>query len=617
MSSITVYVYLETESGASAGATHMLEPESPARIGRAIDCFVVLNDPLASRVHAIITYRADGWWIRDLDSRNGTYVDGSRVEEALLADGTQVQIGSTRMRFRISTSAPADTDWQDKPITQQIKRRTQIQPTEMDHAVQAVLRQPERADDVYALYQLGLRLLEEDRPPELIRTTLEALVERTGASVAGFLWLSEDGQLKPRVVIPDDAGAKLRLSEFLTDLVTRKQQAAWVANSLARPAESDSLADYADAICVPLVQEAQVIGVLHLYREQRHFRNSDYDFALAVAGILATGLGRARRQMVLRANHERLVAKNAAFDELVGESSPMKSLKGKIARVARATGCVLVRGESGSGKELVAQAIHQAGPRSDCPLLTVNCAAIPRELMESQLFGHRRGAFTGADSDHRGWFQQADTGTLFLDEVGELTLEGQAKLLRILEGHPFTPVGSSEEISVDVRVIAATNRDLREFVQQKQFREDLYYRLTVFELVVPPLRERGGDIDLLVDHFLDHFRIQHGRPRLELSHEARQRLQSYSWPGNVRQLRNVIDSAVVLAEGPCIEAADLGLNAPLESEPDTLRIDEWERRLVRRALERTNGRVPEAARLLGISRATLYRKIDEYGLREP
>ncbi len=169
--------------------------------------------------------------------------------------------------------------------------------------------------------------------------------------------------------------------------------------------------------------------------------------------------------------------------------------------------------------------------------------------MESQLFGHRKGAFTGAERDHMGWFQQAHTGTLFLDEVGELTLDGQAKLLRILEGHPFLPVGATAEVSVDVRVIAATNRDLREYVREKHFREDLYYRLSVFELLVPPLRDRGSDIDMLVEHFLNHFRTQHGRPAITISPAARKLLLEYNWPGNVRQLRNVIDSAIVLPRG--------------------------------------------------------------------
>jgi transcriptional regulator with PAS, ATPase and Fis domain len=316
----------------------------------------------------------------------------------------------------------------------------------------------------------------------------------------------------------------------------------------------------------------------------------------------------------LETDYQRLIDKSSAFGELIGDCPPMVELKSKIGRLARATGCVLLRGESGSGKELVARAVHKASPRADRAMLCVNCAAIPVELMESQLFGHKAGAFTSADRDHLGFFQQADSGTLFLDEVGEMTLEGQAKLLRILEGHPFLPVGSSQQVSVDVRVIAATNQDLQTYVRQKKFREDLYYRLSVFELVVPPLRDRGADINVLVNYFIDHFRRQHGRPGLQLSSEARQKLLSYNWPGNVRQLRNVIDSAVVLASGNQIEASDLGLHDVSGTELETLALDYWERRLIGEALKRTTGSVPEAAKLLGIGRATLYRKIEEYAI---
>jgi Nif-specific regulatory protein len=248
------------------------------------------------------------------------------------------------------------------------------------------------------------------------------------------------------------------------------------------------------------------------------------------------------------------------------------------------------------------------------PMLSVNCAAIPADVIESQLFGHKAGSFTGADRDHAGFFQQSDLGTLLLDEIGELPLAGQSKLLRILEGHPFLPVGATKEVEVDVRVIAATNRDLASLVREKKFREDLYYRLNVFELMVPPLRERGGDIELLVRHFLDHFRALHGRPTLALTDEARARLVGYAWPGNVRQLRNTIDSAVVLAGGPKITVADLPLHDVGGEELETLEVEVWERRLILEALKRTQGNVPDAAKLLGLGRATLYRKFEQYGI---
>ncbi len=609
----TIYTFLTLTNGSRAGSHHILAADHDIRIGRGLDCDVVLTDPLSSRVHAVIHCEDGMWYIRDANSRNGTFVDGKRSGEAVLNDGTIIRIGAAEYAFHQSTTPPADTELQQQQVTQQIIRKTHVAGPESTDAILEIFDDPRRVHDFLSLYQLSLKLLRSDQPDELLRLSMELLLSRTDASVVGFLWPSDNGQLIPKLVIPDNAADKLLLSQSLTELVIRKGHAVWIANAGGdRP--GDSLAHYADAICVPLSQNDITSGVLHLYREQGRFEQDDYDIALSVGTMLAPALVRARKQSVLAVNHSRLVAKSVSFDDLIGESPPMKELKTRIERVARATGCVLVRGESGSGKELVARAIHQAGPRSDRPMLAVNCAAIPRELMESQLFGHKKGAFTGADSSHIGWFQQADTGTLFLDEVGELTLEGQAKLLRILEDHPFSPVGSTEQVQVDVRVIAATNRDLSDFVQQQKFREDLYYRLTVFELYVPPLRERGSDIERLLDYFLNHFKLQHGRPQLHLEPDARKRLIEYGWPGNVRQLRNVIDSAVVMAIDDSIEVSDLGLRDVGALDPTTLRIDAWEKKLIDQALTRSSGSVPDAAKMLGISRATLYRKIEEYGI---
>jgi len=321
------------------------------------------------------------------------------------------------------------------------------------------------------------------------------------------------------------------------------------------------------------------------------------------------------RVLETRALRRELSDAGALTRRLMGASPSMEKLRETILDVAQADGHVLILGETGTGKELVARSLHDQSTRAGEPFVAINCGALPETLIESELFGHRKGAFTSADSDHQGWFQQADSGTLFLDEVGELTLDGQAKLLRILEGHPFLPVGGTQQLTVDVRVICATNRDLREFVEEKKFREDLFYRLSVFELYVPPLRERGPDIQLLVEHFLDVFKHKHGRPDLKLSPEGRQKLLGYQWPGNVRQLRNVIDSAVIMADSDLILAEDLGLTSTSPDRMETLRIDHWERKLIIEALQRSESNIPQAAKLLGISRATLYRKIDDYGLK--
>jgi Nif-specific regulatory protein len=604
------YAYLTVTLGGKPGTRFLLDPEAENRIGRGVECAVTLNDPLASRVHAIVR-RDDGRWnIHDSDSRNGTFVNGQRIDEAILDNGHTVRIGSAEFAFELSDEPltvydPADGVQQtlvsDRPVTIDTGQ----------FALEAI-RDNEQAKQLLILYQLSIKLLGCEQPDEVVRISLELLKEQTHATVAAFLWADEEGKLKPKLLIPAGSADSMHLSESLTELVCKQGHAVWVNKQ--RGQASDSLAAFADALCVPLISDKQIIGAIHAYLDRGRFRQADFDFAISLANIVAVALVRAREHTTLATDYRRLVFKTAGNDELIGKSRGIEELRIRIARIARAHGCVLIRGESGSGKELVARAVHRASPRADRPMLSVNCAAIPHELIESQLFGHKAGAFTSADRDHQGYFQQADTGTLFLDEVGELTLEGQAKLLRILEGHPFHPVGSTQQVKVDVRVIAATNRDLLEFVKAKKFREDLYYRLSVFELIIPPLRDRGSDIELLLDYFLDHFRQQHGRPTLGISKEAREKLLGYQWPGNVRQLRNVIDSAAVLASDPQIEISDLGLRDAGTDELESLQIEFWERKLIREALKRSGNSVPEAAKMLGVGRATLYRKLEEYGI---
>lgn len=606
-----MFSYLLMTTGARAG-THFLLKDGPLlRIGRGLECDIVLSDPLSSRVHATVISEEGEWWVRDDGSRNGSFVNDQKVDEARLTEGDLLRIGSSEFTFHQSAEKPVDSLRMDH--TQTIVH-DRIMGRETGPSSSELLRNSQPGQDLFTLHQLSIRLLSCTDPDEVIRVSLELLHHRTHSSIVGFLWMSDDGQLKPKLLIPEGATSH-GLSQSLTDMVVRQAKAIWVNNQ--RPEGGTTvLQHYADALCVPLLDEGKTIGAIHLYLEKGRFQQADFEVAIPVANILSVALVRAQKEALLQVDHRRMADKTAVLDELIGESKPMTDLKSKITRVARATGCVLIRGESGVGKELVARAVYKSSGRADRPMLSVNCAAIPRDLMESQLFGHKRGSFTGADSDHVGWFQQAHTGTLFLDEVGEMTLEGQAKLLRILEGHPYLPVGSNKEVNADVRVIAATNKDLTEFVREGRFREDLYYRLSVFELYIPPLRERGIDIERLADHFLEHFRRTHGRPTMTLAPDARAKLLAYQWPGNVRQLRNVIDSAVVMAEGTIILPDDLALRDTGSSpgQLETLRLDFWERKLIVESLQRTGGKVPEAANLLGLGRATLYRKIEEYGV---
>ena len=605
-----MYTYVTMTAGARTGKCFLLDPTDENRVGRGTECDIVLTDPLCSRVHAVLVQEENGWWMRDADSRNGSFVNGQKIDEARVTAGATLRVGSTEFTFHEAHDRPTEFILGEANVTQTIIKDTPIDPEGTGRLAVVELPDSEQAKDLVVLYQLSIKLLGCENPDDVVRISLELVYERTRASIVGFLWVNDDGQLTSKGGVPEEAARNVTLSETLTSIVCEKRHAVWVANKTAGVGQS--LSHYADAICIPLIRDGQMLGAIHIYLERGRFDQADFDFAISLANIMVVALVRARHQATLQVDHQRLAEKSADCDELLGDSQPMQELKAKISRVGQATGCVLVRGESGAGKELVARALHRASPRADRPMLSVNCAAIPSALMESQLFGHKKGAFTGADADHVGWFEQSDSGTLFLDEVGEMTLDGQAKLLRILEGHPFLPVGGRTEINVDARVIAATNRDLGEFVRERKFREDLFYRLTVFELYIPPLRDRGPDIGMLVDHFLEHFRHQHGRPGLTLSAAAREKLISYNWPGNVRQLRNVIDSAVVMADAAAIEPSDLGLRDAGTGELESLNINYWEKKLIGEALKRSGGSVPEAAKLLGIGRATLYRKIDEY-----
>ena len=613
--------YLKVIRGTDLSARFPLNRHVETLIGRGAECQVQLNDPMCSRVHARVLYSEGHWRVFDAASRNGTMVNRSKTDSAVLTDGDELRVGGTTFCF----VDEASLDEQTVEVLSQSADLKPDQPSDSSsvnivHGMTAfhALKEAGRSEDVSDLHQLSINCISLSSADEVAAIAIELLRKRTEATAVAFLVANEYGLLDVSHQFPDGPKAKkLELSDRLTELVCKHGKAVWMQQDTGKdkgPAVSDGvLRTFKDAICVPLLEDIRTIGAIHLYRDKEVFPPYAFDFAIAASSILSATMLRIQESQVLKINHDRLKARNAEFDELIGKSPAMTELKEKIVRVARASGSILVRGESGSGKELVARAIHRASNRADRPMLSVNCAAIPSELMESQLFGHVKGAFTGAEKDHVGWFEQSNKSTLFLDEIGEMTLEGQAKLLRILEGHPFLPVGGRKEVRVDVRVIAATNRDLKEFVQEKRFREDLYYRLSVFELIVPPLRQRGEDIDLMIMHFFDHFSKLHGRPQLKLNQQALEKLRKYSWPGNVRQLRNVIDSAVVLANGEEIVTSDLSLHETLsDADLDSLNIEHWEQRLILEALRRTRGNIPEAAEMLGISRATMYRKLETY-----
>ena len=320
-----------------------------------------------------------------------------------------------------------------------------------------------------------------------------------------------------------------------------------------------------------------------------------------------------------RAMQEEL-ERRSGFASIIGRSAEMRQVFEMVRQVAPSRSSVLITGESGSGKEMIAEALHYTSPRKDKPFIKLHCAALTESLLESELFGHEKGAFTGAIARKRGRFELANLGTLFLDEIGEINQNVQIKLLRVLEEKKFERVGGEETVETDVRVIAATNRDLKEAISKGTFREDLYYRLNVVNIHIPPLRERKEDIPLLVSAFLKEFSQENGKPIEGIDAKARLSLYNYSWPGNVRQLRNSIESAVVLSKGTTITLDDLPPNIRGETGTDSLRLAvgaslaDMEKEVIRSTLAREGGNKSRTAEILGIGRKTLHRKIEEYGL---
>jgi two-component system nitrogen regulation response regulator NtrX len=332
----------------------------------------------------------------------------------------------------------------------------------------------------------------------------------------------------------------------------------------------------------------------------------------------------ALRQRRLEAENKALRARVDRQQTMVGESHSVRQLREQIAMAAPTNGRVLVYGENGTGKELVARTIHTQSRRRSGPFVEVNCAAIPEELIESELFGHVRGAFTGAVADRRGKFEVADGGTLFLDEIGDMSLKTQAKVLRVLQEQTLESVGGNTRIRIDVRVVAATNKDLQAEIRSGQFREDLYFRLNVIPIFVPPLRERREDIPLLADHFMAELAGEYGRKLKRFDAGATVVLQHYAWPGNVRELRNVIERLIIMVPGEAIAAADLSFldapNAPPARAAPTERTtlhdarDRFERDLILRTLAEQQGNMSRTADVLGVERSNLYRKMKSFGI---
>jgi Nif-specific regulatory protein len=626
---------LTLEGGDCVPPTLDLSPTGqPVTLGRSRDNTIVLRDELASRLHAKIYFEDGRWHVRDF-GLNGTRVDGQRVNGSVaLGDGQRVKIGEVVLRFVLEPKTPPKPV-KDAPPTMPMKGAVEnphnatkvhelpgARPVPGDPPPEQAAKQL-RVDELTALCKFMTGAVETKTPHELTTFALRAILNQTAAKLAGYLSLDPEDP-GPKIVMPESAAIDVPLSRRLTAQAQAQGKTIWLFPDLsATHPPTDSLSAFADAICIPLKASGEPFATLHVYRSGRAFSERDVRFIEAVGGFLAHGLEILRTRRTLEAENSRLRIHTPAADDIIGGSNAVIHLRQQILRAAPQPFTVLVQGESGSGKELVALAMHRNSRRSEGPLVVVNCAAIAPTLLEAELFGYKKGAFSGADRDHPGLFQQADEGTLFLDEVGELSLECQAKLLRVIEGKAFRPVGATNDLKVDVRIVAATHRDLDKEVKAGKFRQDLLFRLKVIQIRVPPLREHPEDVPELAAFFLAKVSGE-CRRNFKLTTAAMRKLQAHTWPGNVRQLRAAIESAAVMSENDTIDADAIPLTGVTELSsapaagpaqpadiPPSLNMDEIEEWAICKAMRQTNGNVSHAAKLLNVSRDTLHNKLNK------
>ncbi len=665
--------YLVIREGSKWADVFRLVPGQAVTIGRAPTNQVVIKDERCSRCHAEIFFSEDEWILRDLDSRNGTVIANNRIKgDYVLRPGDIVRIGQSQLRFvhdlskafsesslmpvdELETVGPSEIN--GTPPVDDSSVLSIHEPSTITHRrIQTRFLEPDVPEDASlpkigraaaSLCRLAFELAQAPDIASIADLALAGLFHGTQVD-AGALFIlprsSEDdphaSELEMVAARTDSAVPYHRVSSVLASTVLREGEAVLARNvmgdSTLGSRDSRGVVDATSVICAPIRRGKRVLGLLHLYstNDERVPDPDDLEFTLAVANTVAVAIDNLSRREELvedlsqiRDENLQLRERLGVQSEIVGSSVAMAQVAQEIQRAAPSRATVLIRGESGVGKELVARAVHFSSPRRKGPFVCVNCAALSRSLLVSELFGHEEGAFTGATQRKVGKFEASHTGTLMLDEIGEMSPATQAKFLRVLEGHPFERVGGTETIKVDVRVIAATNRDLERDVAEGRFRRDLYFRLRVLEILVPPLRKRPEDIPELAHYFLQKFNTETGRKLRGYAPQAMELLRKYRWPGNVRELKNVIERAVVLARGELIEADDLTLSklstagdtgehpAPRdEFQPSSLA--DMERQHILATLLSTGWNKSQAASLLGIERTTLDRKIRRYELME-
>jgi transcriptional regulator with GAF, ATPase, and Fis domain len=621
---------LEAVGGPLAGRTFPLTEEQIS-IGREPSNQISLLDSLVSRRHCVIRREAPGFLIEDLDSRNSTFVNNVPIKERLLADGDQIRIGKSTLVFQGLAKETSDgnaslkLDIAPTPGGPTLILRKQdaiyLQPSQLN----ALGASERTVRDLNVLLDFSKSLNSVHGLAALQQKVLEAVLEISPADRAAIL-LTEEGTEGFASVIGWDRrlgpNQPIEVSQTILNQVIRDNLAV-LSNDVPsdetfREAESLIAPQVHAVLAVPLEVQDKVLGALYLDTSTQGAR---FDSDLLQ---LVTALGNVAALAIENAHHlERLGDENRRLQQelniehnMVGEGQRMREVYQFVSRVAARESTVLIQGESGTGKELVARAIHGNSRRANLPFVAINCAAIVDTLLESELFGHEKGAYTGAVAQKKGKLEAAEGGTVFLDEVGELAAPLQAKLLRVLQEREFERVGGTRPIKLDIRLITATNRDLNEASQAGTFRQDLYYRLNVVSIELPPLRERPEDIPLLAAYFTARYSEKVNRRVAGISPKARACLMRYPWPGNVRELENAIERAVVLGSTELILPEDLPDSILEETassgEPVTALhegIREAKKKLIEQAIEQANGNYTEAAGILGVHPNHLFRLI--------
>jgi transcriptional regulator with GAF, ATPase, and Fis domain len=610
---------------------------SETTVGRDAGNVLSINDPSVSRHHCVLRLEQDSYVIRDLKSRNGTYVNAVDVHESRLNHGDQLSIGDSVFLFLVHEEAkgaatPSPVEFDDKATLATAQLRPQevlyLHPERIQNELpttsrlgrnlNVLLKISRAVHSVEDLDQLQARIL------ELI---FEVVPAERGAILLDGKGIDNLSSIFARHRVPERS-QPVRVSRTVARQVLEQGVAILGTdvpqNSGLREVESLLSSHVRSLLCVPLSVLQKVIGCIYLDTTLSggRFENDDLELVAGIAGICAAALENARRLQWLEQENLRLTTEINLEHNMVGESACMKELYQLLSRVSPRETTVLIEGESGTGKELAARAIHRNSQRSKGPFVAINCAAIPEGLLESELFGHERGAFTGAITQKKGRLELAQGGVLFLDEIGELAPALQVKLLRVLQEREFERLGGTRPISIDVRLIAATNKNLEEAVKAKTFREDLYYRLNVVSLVMPALRERRDDIPLLAGYFINKFAAKCKVKPKTFSRDAMACLTHYDWPGNVRELENAIERALVLGVAEVIQPEDLP-ESVLEKDPGPeiarakyhTAVKELKKRLIVSTLEEKKGNFTEAAHALGLHPNYLHRLMRNLGLR--